>query len=137
MHRRSLLKLAGLGAAALSTPAIAKAEAGSVLRFVPATSLETLDPIWTSVAVTTTHAYYVYDTLYAVDGQMRPRPQMAEGDTVSDDGLVWHIRLREGLRFHDNAPVRGIDCAASLERWSKVDAYGQLLGGVVASWVAP
>jgi peptide/nickel transport system substrate-binding protein len=136
MHRRNLLKAVGIGTAALSMPAIAKSAESAVLRFVPQTSLETVDPIWTSVAVTTTHGYYVFDTLYSADSQMRPQPQMAEGHTVSDDGLVWHIRLREGLLFHDNTPVRGIDCAASLERWSKVDAFGQLLGSAVASWGA-
>jgi peptide/nickel transport system substrate-binding protein len=136
MHRRSLLKAVGIGTVALSAPAIAKGTKDSILRFIPQTSLETMDPIWTSVAVTTTHGYYVYDTLYSVDDKMRPQPQMAESHTTSTDGLVWHIRLRDGLLFHDNTPVRAIDCASSLERWSKVDAFGQLLASAVESWGA-
>ena len=46
------------------------------------------------------------DTLYAVNGKLEPKPQMAEGHTVSDDGRVYLIMLREGLKFHDGEPVR-------------------------------
>jgi peptide/nickel transport system substrate-binding protein len=78
----------------------------------------------------------VYDTLYAVDSRFRPRPQMADGHEVSADGLTWRIRLREGLRFHDGEPVRAQDCAASLSRWARRDAFGQIVNARVASWGA-
>jgi peptide/nickel transport system substrate-binding protein len=61
---------------------------------------------------------------------------MAEGHTVSDDGLTWNIRLREGLRWHDGEPVRAQDCAPSLARWSRRDTFGQSLGAVVDAWEA-
>jgi peptide/nickel transport system substrate-binding protein len=124
MHRRTFLKASAAGAVALATPAIAQPTRASTLRFVPQANLTSLDPIWTTATVTSNHGYYVYDTLYSADSQLRPQPQMAEGHEMSDDGRIWRIRLREGLRFHDNTPVRGIDCAASLERWSKRDTFG-------------
>jgi peptide/nickel transport system substrate-binding protein len=137
MERRTLLRgISAAGGMALARPAFAQARRGSTLRFVPQANLTALDPIWTSAIVTQMHGYHVYDTLYAVDGQIRPRPQMAEGHSVSDDGRVWRIRLREGLRFHDNTPVRAQDCAASLARWAKRDPLGQLLAPVVESWRA-
>jgi peptide/nickel transport system substrate-binding protein len=138
MERRTLLKgaAAAAGVAALDSPAVAQPARAAALRFVPQANLTALDPIWTSAIVTQMHGYHVYDTLYAVDGQLRPRPQMAEGHTVSDDGRVWRIRLREGLRFHDGEPVRAQDCAASLARWSKRDPFGQLLAAAVDSWRA-
>jgi peptide/nickel transport system substrate-binding protein len=71
-----------------------------------------------------------------MDGQLRPRPQMAEGHEVSANGLIWRIRLREGLRFHDGEPVRAADCAASLARWSKRDPFGQILAERVEEWRA-
>jgi len=137
MERRTLFRsIAALGGAMLASPSVAQPAKAATLRFVPQANLTALDPIWTSAIVTQVHGYHVYDTLYAVDGQLRPRPQMAEGHTVSDDGRVWRIRLREGLRFHDGEPVRARDCAASLARWSKRDPFGQLLAAAVDGWRA-
>ncbi len=136
MKRRSLLQGTAAGVLAAGAPALAQPARTATLRFVPQANLTALDPIWTSAIVTQMHGYHVYDTLYAVDGQQRARPQMAEGHTVSDDGRTWRIRLREGLRFHDGEPVRAQDCAASLARWSKRDAFGQILARVVESWTA-
>jgi peptide/nickel transport system substrate-binding protein len=45
--------------------------------------------------------------------------------------------LRDGLKFHDGTPVRGVDCIASIQRWSKRDPFGQLLAKVVDAWNAP
>jgi peptide/nickel transport system substrate-binding protein len=137
LDRRTLFwGIAAVGGAVLASPAIAQTARTATLRFVPQANLTALDPIWTSAIVTQMHGYHVYDTLYAVDGQLRPQPQMAEGYTVSDDSRVWRIRLREGLRFHDGEPVRAQDCAASLARWSKRDPFGQLLAPSVEAWRA-
>ncbi len=133
MRRRTLLK--AVASLPLAAPAIAQPT--PVLRFIPQANLTSLDPIWTTATVTSNHAYYVYDTLYAVDGQLRPRPQMAEGHEVADEGRTWRFRLREGVRFHDGAPVRSADCAASLQRWSARDQFGQLLARVVDRYETP
>ncbi len=135
MRRRTLLQSAA--ASLLAAPAIAQSTRASTLRFVPQANLTALDPVFTTAIVTGNHGYYVFDTLYSnpMDGQ--PRPQMAEGHEVSPDGRTWRIRLREGLTFHDNTPVRGVDCVASIQRWTKRDPFGQLLGKVVESWAAP
>lgn len=135
MKRRRLLQSAA--ASLLATPAIAQNTRATTLRFIPQSNLSVLDPIWTTATVTTNHGYYVFDTLYAYDSQMRPQPQMAAGHTVSGDGRIWRITLRDGLMFHDNTPVRAIDCVASLQRWSKREPYGQLLAAVVDQWSAP
>ncbi|MBO1079714.1 ABC transporter substrate-binding protein [Roseomonas haemaphysalidis] len=136
MHRRTLLQGAALGGLALARPSLAQPARASTLRFVPQANLTALDPIWTSAIVTQMHGYHVYDTLYGVDAQQRPQPQMAEGHSVSDDKRTWRITLRPGLRFHDGEPVRAQDAAASLERWSKRDPFGQILAKVVDSWRA-
>jgi peptide/nickel transport system substrate-binding protein len=131
MHRRTLL--GSLAASALASPAIAQKTA--TLRFVPQSNLVALDPIWTTATVTGNHGYYVYDTLYSADSKLDPRPQMAEGQEVSADGRTWRFRLREGLRFHDGVPVRGVDCIASIKRWAVREPIGQLLARVVAEYV--
>ncbi len=132
MLRRTMLTTA---AAALAAPAVAQRV--PVLRFVPQANLTSLDPIWTTATVTSNHANYVYDALYSADAALKPRPQMAEGHEVSADGLAWRFRLREGLRFHDGVPVRSVDCAASIERWSRRDPFGQLLAKLVEKYETP
>ena len=130
LTRRSALATA---AAALAAPAIAQPT--QILRITPGASLTALDPIWTPAGVTTGHAYHVFDTLYAVTKSLAVTPQMAEGHSVSDDGLTWTIKLREGLVFHDGEPVRSRDVAASIARWSRRDAFGQLLAKATESMV--
>ncbi len=131
--RRTLLGTAA-ATPVLSMPSILRAQESKVLRYVPATNLTVLDPIFTPAAVSVTHGYCVFDTLYGVDANQQPQPQMAKGHEVSGDGLEWRITLRDGLKFHDGEPVRAQDCAASLERWAKRDPFGQALGAATESW---
>jgi peptide/nickel transport system substrate-binding protein len=135
VRRRDLLKLAT--ASALPLPAIGQDMRARTLRLVPSTDLVSLDPVFSTALVAVQHGYHVFDTLYGVDGAMRPQPQMAEGHQVGDDGRAWTIRLREGLRFHDGEPVRAIDCAASLERWSRRDTFGRAFGNAVDRYETP
>jgi len=134
IQRRTLLTTAA-AAPLLSMPALAQGRART-LRYVPSSNLTLLDPIFTPAAVTLAHGYCVFDTLYGVDAELKPVPQMAAGHTVSADGLTWEITLRDGLRFHDGEPVRARDCAASLNRWSKRDSFGQALGAATESFGA-
>ncbi len=41
---------------------------------------------------------------------------LAEGWSVSPDGLVYTFRIRDGVRFHDGTPLTAADVAASYER---------------------
>ena len=129
MKRRNFLAGAAasgaVAAAGAHAPAIAQGV--RVLKFIPQANLTSIDPVWTTATISLTHGYHVYDTLYGVDSQFRPRPQMAEGHTISDDRRTWTIKLREGLKFHNNEPVRAQDCVPSIERWGKRDAPGQVL----------
>ncbi len=134
MQRRTLLQTAT--AAVLARPALAQPEARHTLRFVPQAPLTVLDPGYTTANVTRAHATLMFDTLFAVDSSLRPQPQMAEGYTVSDDGRLWMVKLREGLHFHDGTPVLAADCAASMRRWAVADTLGQIVAPVVDAWEA-
>jgi peptide/nickel transport system substrate-binding protein len=74
----------------------------------------------------------VYDTLLATDSNFKIQPQMADWK-VSDDKLTYTFTLREGLKWHDGAPVTAEDCVASLKRWGKNDSMGQKLMDFTAS----
>jgi ABC-type transport system substrate-binding protein len=129
MHRRNLLK-AGAAVAAgssLSHAAIAQPAQNRVLKMVPQANLTSLDPIWTTANITRNHGYMVYDTLYGMDADFRPQPQMAEGAVTSDGGLRVTITIRAGMKFHDGETVRAADCVASLARWMKRSPIGQKL----------
>jgi len=130
MRRRDILKsaisAAALGSAHLPKPAIAQG-AARTLRFVPQANLANPDPIWTTATVAINHGYMVFDTLYGVDNSVTSQPQMCAGHDVSSDELTWTFTLRDGLLFHDNEPVRAIDCTTSLTRWAVKDPFGQQL----------
>src|SRR5918995_730867 len=98
IRRRDTIRAAA--AAALLSAAARRAMAQDprkVIRSVPIGDLRALDPIWTTTYLTRNHAYLVWDTLFALDAQNRPQPQMVGAHEVSGDGLTWTFQLRPGL----------------------------------------
>ena len=125
MRRRSLLQATP---ALLAAPRIVAAQnSARTLRFVPQGNLANIDPIWTTTVIARNHALMVYDTLFGLDHDFQPKPQMATAHEVSRDGLTHRIALRPDLRFHDGEKVTARDCIASIARWSKRDVLGQRL----------
>ena len=99
----------------------------STLRVATHAKLEVMDPTWTTAYITRNHGYMVYDTLFALDENYEPKPQMLEAFTVSPDGKAWTFTLRQGLKWHDGSEVTSADAIASLQRWGKHDGAGQQL----------
>ena len=127
MKRRDLLKGATAAAAAgLVRTARAQGKA-SLLRFVPQADLANPDPIWTTATVAYNAGFMIWDTLYGIDNSLTAQPQMCAGHELSADELTWTFTLRDGLLFHDNEPVRAIDCTTSITRWWVKDPFGQYL----------
>ena len=89
--------------------------------------LKILDPIWTTAYITRNHGYMIYDTLFAIDANGQIKPQMVDKYELSADKLTWTFTLRDGLQWHDGAPVTAEDCVASIKRWGARDAMGQKL----------
>lgn len=130
------LAAALLSSAALLVPAAALAQEEKTVTAVMHSGLRVLDPIITTAHITRDHGYMIYDVLTAVDENFKPQPQMASW-TVSEDGLVYTFTLRDGLTFHDGAPVTGADVVASLKRWGARDSGGQMIFDLTASLEAP
>ncbi len=139
MKRRDVIRTgaAALILPSLALPAVARAAGSRLPRFVPQADLASLDPVFTTSYVTRNHGYMVYDTLYGLDEQYEPQPQMVEGHLVEDGGLTWTLTLRDGLRFHDGEPVLARDAAASIRRWGQRDPFGQALMAATAELSAP
>jgi peptide/nickel transport system substrate-binding protein len=94
--------------------------------------LRVTDPILTTAYITRDHGYMVYDTLVATDANFKVQPQMADWK-ISDDKLVYTFTLRDGLKWHDGAPVTAEDCVSSLKRWGKADGMAQKMMDFVAA----
>src|SRR3954447_22172717 len=124
-------------AAALAAPAIAQTSNTKLLKFIPQADLTVLDPMWTTAYVTRNHGFMVFDTLFGLDSQYKPSPQMVAGFNTEEDGKLWTLGLRVGLKFHDGEPVRAQDCVASIQRWSKRDAFGGALMAATDELSAP
>src|SRR3954451_24841197 len=103
-------------ALAMSPPADAK-----TITAVMHSDLRIIDPGFTTAYITRDHGYMVYDTLLATDSNFKITPQMADWK-LSEDKLTYTFTLRDGLKWHDGAPVTAEDCVASLKRWSRLDS---------------
>lgn len=93
-------------------------------------SLRLLDPMTSTADITRDHAYAVYETLFSLDSNYEPQPQMVQSYEVSPDQLTWRFTLRDGLVFHDGAAVTANDVIASLQRWFKRDITGARIGAI-------
>src|SRR6187455_1523551 len=60
------------------------ASAQTTFRVVNHSDLKILDPIWTTAYIVRNHGYMIYDTLFALDGNLEVKPQMVDTWKVSD-----------------------------------------------------
>lgn len=114
--RRSLLKgaagvsLAGLVAAGAGAGSIAAQddERGTfVIRAARIT--DNFNPLLADVRV------WLYDGLVRFDEDMNIIPDLAESWTISDDGLVYTLNLRQDVVFHDGTPMTADDVIFTAE----------------------
>jgi len=123
VRRRDLLKAAAAATFSITAaPRLGRADRGKTLVFVPTSDLTILDPVVTGARPTRNAAYLVFDTLYGIDTEWKAQPQMIGGHTVEEDGLTWTLKLRDGLRFHDNEPVLAKDVVASIRRFARASS---------------
>jgi peptide/nickel transport system substrate-binding protein len=128
-RRRQFIQ-AGAGAAALAVaPGIAQSQTTPAerrtLRVAMLQDIGSFDPVVSTTVATSYHSHAIYDTLFGLDANFNPRPQMLSKWGVSDDKKTYTFELRDGLRFSDGSPVTSADCVASIRRWGGRDASGK------------
>lgn len=131
MTFRSLM--AAFFAVVLTGGAAVAQSAPKVLRVIPSADPAELDPTRGLNLISRTFAQMVFDTLYALDSHLNPKPMMVESEQVSADGLTYTFTLRPGLKFQDGSMVTSRDVVASLERWMTGLSMGPQLKARTAS----
>src|SRR3954464_8468440 len=97
------MRRTGVAAVLLLAAASLQAQ-DKVLRVVPHSNLNILDPIWTTQYMARNHGYMVYDTLFGTDEKNRIQPQMVEKWSESPDHRLWTFTLRSRPPFHAAQP---------------------------------
>ena len=137
MKRRTFLGSTAALGATLAAPRISFAQSSRVLRFVPQANLSSLDAVAGTQYVVRNAAVMIWETLYGVDSNFVPHPQMAEGHTVNADFTDWTFKLREGLTWHDGEKVTSRDVVASISRWMVRDTMGQRMKASLDAFETP
>src|SRR5260370_27312675 len=87
----------------------APAQSQSVLRVAPETLSRILDPHFTTSFTTRDLGYLVYDTLFPVDENFEPKPQLVESYTASPRTLTSAFVLLPRLKCPAAQPVPATD----------------------------
>ncbi len=77
---------------------------------------ETIDPALNSAVDGGNMILHSHETLLIIDKDNQIAPGQAESYTVSDDGLTWTFKLREGLKWSDGTPLTAKDFVYSWKR---------------------
>src|SRR3989449_11329099 len=125
--RRGFVALVAMLLSASSVAAAETPKRGGVIRVGNLGEPPALDAHWTTATITEVLTNHVYEGLYSLDSSNRPIPMLAEGHTVSKDGLVYSFKLRQGIKFHNGKEMTSEDVVASLGRWGKQSIYGKAL----------
>ncbi|WP_306119042.1 MULTISPECIES: ABC transporter substrate-binding protein [unclassified Roseitalea] len=95
-----------------------------------------LDQQTNTSSATRNVAMNVYETLVIRDENMNPVPDLAESIEVSEDGLSYTFRLRDGVKFHNGEPMTSADVAASYQRYKDI-GFNRSVLDIVAGWETP
>lgn len=75
---------------------------------------------------------HIYEPLFAMNQNYEPTAVLADSYTVSEDGKVYTIKLRQGVKFHNGQEMVADDVVASMSRWLELSGKAKaLLDGTV------
>lgn len=134
--KKALIATCMVVAAQAAMVVAAQAASSQTLKVVMHSDLKSVEPTFNGAYISRSHGFLIFDQLVARDAAGAVRPQMADSWDVAKDGKTWTFTLRDGLAWHDGAPVTSEDCIASIRRYMKRDGTGRLLEPVVKEFVA-
>nr|MBO2478386.1 glutathione ABC transporter substrate-binding protein [Bacillota bacterium] len=80
------------------------------------TDAVTLDAHRITDSPSATVSEHITETLFELTPDGRIVPHLVQSYEVSEDGLVWTLHLRQGIRFHDGTPFNAAAVKYNLER---------------------
>lgn len=113
--RKTFIALASattLTALSLTTPVSAQ----GTLRVALPSNVNTLDPAKTKIGEEYIINFLVYSGLTELDPTGKPKPDLAESWTASEDQKTWTFKLRKGVKFHDGREFDSEDAKATFAR---------------------
>lgn len=123
LSRRALLAGAAATSVLGAAPTRGLAQAGGLKPAVDRETLviglqrgfATLDATAAVTSDSDRYNWQIFDSLYGFDPHGNLVPRLATGYEVSDDGLSYTYRLREGVRFHNGVELTSADVRFSLD----------------------
>ena len=139
LSRREFTALAGAAALAGGAPsAFAQAIKGGTANVAVVGEPPTLDPMDSPADVVGMIGQHIFETLFTWGEGWRIEPLLAASSPeISTDGLVYVIKLRQGVKFHDGSTMSSADVLASLNRWTTVAQRGKQTSEYVEAITAP
>lgn len=131
------LAIAGLASGSTQASARNSAKAGGTIRAAIDGDPQMFDVMYNGRTLTTLVGWNIFEALFAVDAKFQPQPMLAKSYTVSKNGRVYTIALRDGVKFHNGQPFTSADAKASLERWMMIAPLGKTVASQLASLKAP
>src|SRR3954452_2122786 len=114
MKLAMLLSSVAVAAMAVSaSPARVQAAAGDecikILGYEWSGEKQSMDPADMHSGDDAYHTFAVYNRLVDVDDNFKVLPELATSWSVSDDGLTWTFKLRQGVKFHSGKDFTSAD----------------------------
>ena len=89
--------------------------------FAVASTFTTTDPYDANDTLSQAMAKSFYEGLFGFDKDMKLIPVLAESYEASKDGLVYTIKLRKGIKFHDGTDFKADAVKANFDRVTNPD----------------
>ena len=92
-----------------------------------ATEIDSMDPFKTAAGDTKTMMDQIFDGLLDVDEDGNLVPDLAESYEISEDGLTYTFKLKEGVKFHDGSDFSADDVYYTYDKLSGLSTGEPLL----------
>jgi len=97
-----------------STPQESKGEDSLIFGLIQEPT--TLDSLTSAERITWLPVSAIYDTIVFKDDDQKLLPGLAEEWDISDDGLTYTFKIREGVKFHNGETLTADDVAFTIEK---------------------
>ena len=110
----SFMQIACSSKTTASTPQESKEEKPLIFGLIQEPT--TLDSLTSAERITWLPVSAIYDTIVFTDDEQNLQPGLAEEWDISDDGLTYTFKIREGVKFHNGESLTADDVAFTIEQ---------------------